>query len=381
MENEATTIIRDDTSTVSGIRIGRKDDSLMEKNEKLSHIISNLRKPGFVSKAKESQEEDENTVALQLIDFYWLTQSQVDKRLPLFPGFCSQFIHDHLPQQRIWYMDPISAPPTRNDVVRETMKRSMNVANETGQEYGVVTYDLAVALKAYSIQALDSPLFDKLLIMLGNFHLEMAFYGAIGTFINESGAEYLLTESGILAEGSLMGFIRGKYYNRCPRIHAILALVMERKLYESFLSTLDSERRDALDDFFAHVPQDRNMQTHYLESSLIFRQHMQEYDMYFTGAMNGALGPTAQYWTMYVYMVNRVHRNLMCAVRTNDVDGYINILPAIIDIFFGLNRPNYARWVFCFSSNWRWQTQEVGKCSGLVPFHSDAREKGFHDPR
>ena len=89
------------------------------------------------------------------------------------------------------------------------MKRSMNVANETGQEYGVVTYDLAVALKAYSIQALDAPLFDKLLIMLGNFHLEMAFYGAIGTFINESGAEYLLTESGILAEGSLMGFIRG----------------------------------------------------------------------------------------------------------------------------------------------------------------------------
>ena len=34
----------------------------------------------------------------------------------------------------------------------------------------------------------------------------------------------------------------------------------------------------------------------------------------------------------------------MRAVRTNDVDGYINIQPAVIDIFFGLNRPNYARW-------------------------------------
>ena len=85
------------------------------------------------------------------------------------------------------------------------------MANETGQEYGVVTYDLGVALKAYSIEALNSLLFDKLLIMLGNFHLEMAFYGAIGTFINESGAEYLLTECGILAEGSLIGFTQGKY--------------------------------------------------------------------------------------------------------------------------------------------------------------------------
>ena len=86
------------------------------------------------------------------------------------------------------------------------------MAIETHQEYGVVTYDLAVALKTYSIQALDAPRFDKLLIMLGNFHLKLTFYGAIGTLINESGAEYLLTESGILAEGSLMGFIHGKYY-------------------------------------------------------------------------------------------------------------------------------------------------------------------------
>ena len=69
------------------------------------------------------------------------------------------------------YTDPISAPPTRNDVVHETMNRAMNVAMETHQEYGVVAYDLAVALKAYPIQALDVPLFDKLLIMLGNSHL------------------------------------------------------------------------------------------------------------------------------------------------------------------------------------------------------------------
>ena len=77
--------------------------------------------------------------------------------------------------------------------------------------------------------------------MLGNFHLELAFYGAIGTYINESGAQHLLTEYGILANGSLMGFIRGKYYNRCVRVHDILALAMERKLYESFKSTLPQE--------------------------------------------------------------------------------------------------------------------------------------------
>ena len=134
------------------------------------------------------------------------------------------------------------------------MKRSLDVAIETHQEYGVLTYDLAVALKAYSIQTLDAPRFDKLLIMLGNFHLELAFYGVIGTFMNERGVEYLVTESGILAEGSLMSFIRGKYYNRCVRIHDIFALVMERKMYDTFMSTLTQEMKDALNDFLSNVP-------------------------------------------------------------------------------------------------------------------------------
>ena len=81
------------------------------------------------------------------------------------------------------------------------MIRTMNVANETGQEYAVVTYDLQVALEAYSIQAIETPLFDKLLVMLGHFHIELAFYGAVGTFINESGIEFILSEADILAEG------------------------------------------------------------------------------------------------------------------------------------------------------------------------------------
>ena len=46
-------------------------------------------------------------------------------------------------------MDPISRSPTNNDVVRETMIRTMNVTNEMGPEYGIVTYDLQVALKVY----------------------------------------------------------------------------------------------------------------------------------------------------------------------------------------------------------------------------------------
>ena len=295
-----------------------------------------------------TEPNDRHKITLQCIDFYWLLQAEVDKPLPLFPGYYSQFVQDHLPQQRLFYMDPICASPTRNDVVRETMNRSMNVAAETKQEYGIVTYDLAVALKAYSIQALETPMFDKLLILLGNFHLELAFFGAVGTFISDSGAEYLLTEAGVLAEGSLMGFIRGKYYNRCVRVHSILALVMERKLYESFVQTLSQEIQDDIKYLLTEVPVNVDATEQFISDHPLYIEHMQQYEQFFENVMSGELGPTAQYWCMYIYMINRIHRDLMRAVRTNNIDQYIDILPAVIDIFFGLNRTNYARWGVLF---------------------------------
>ena len=53
--------------------------------------------------------------------------------------------------------------------------------------------------------------FDKLLIMLGNFHLELAFFGVVGTYLADCGVEYILTECHILTEGSMNGFIRAKF--------------------------------------------------------------------------------------------------------------------------------------------------------------------------
>ena len=202
------------------------------------------------------------------------------------------------------------------------MIRTMNVTVETQQEYGIATFDLAVAIKAYCIQALESPRFDRLLILLGHFHIELALFGAIGTYINESGAEYLLTEAGVLAEGSLMGFIRGKFYNRCTRVHEILAVVMERKLYAQFVHTVGNDEIDAIREILNDAPSNHEDLENYLASP-VFEGYVRKYESYFNGVLNGSAGPTAEFWAKYVYMVNRIWRYLQFCVRTNDVDGYI----------------------------------------------------------
>ena len=270
----------------------------------------------------------------------------------------SKYINDPLPLQQICYMDPIPRSPTNNDVVKETMVRTLKIANETGQDYAVVTYDLQVALKAYSIQAIETPLFDKLLIMLGNFHIELAFYGAIGTLIKESVIEFILTEADILAEGSMMGFIKGKFYNRCTRIHELLSNVLEQKLYARFLLDSPEEDDDSFQEVMSTVPLDPRLADEHLSEPVV-TNHLQRYEDYFQSVLEGNLASTAQFWAIYIFLINRLHRELQKCVKTNDVNGYITIFPTMLSVFFALNRPNYARWGTLFLHKLKSAGQEL----------------------
>ena len=47
-------------------------------------------------------------------------------------------------------------------------------------------------------------------VNLGAFHIEIAFFIAIGKYIAESGGPHLLSQSRLLEKESLKGFITGK---------------------------------------------------------------------------------------------------------------------------------------------------------------------------
>lgn len=65
--------------------------------------------------------------------------------------------------------------PTSDAVVKKTLETALTIAEECSQEYIIVTYDLAIACKAYKIQADQAPAFDRILITLGSFHNELSF--------------------------------------------------------------------------------------------------------------------------------------------------------------------------------------------------------------
>ena len=298
---------------------------------------------------RSSEESNGTLIKLSApIDFFYSLRVQYCKPMPMHQGFNTKFFKDNLPQHKIVYMDPIFEPITNNAAVKRTLEIAVKGAEEVGQQFTIVTYDLAAALKAYAIQALDAPRFDNVLILLGNFHLEMAFYGAMGTFISESGITSILIETEVLAQGSLMGFLKGKFYNRCRRIHELLASALEQKLLERFFATLPEETLATLEDMLDKLPQDADLERKFFSMNSFFKDIHASYDQFFSSVISGDLGSTAAYWATYIYFINNVHRTLMRSVRTNDVDLYIEVLPRVLDIFFGINRPNYARWGVLF---------------------------------
>ena len=100
--------------------------------------------------------------------------------------------NDPLPQQVIGYMKNIDLPPTRLDVVHETMTRSQKVARECGEKYTVVTYDLAIARPALQIQAQETPMFDNIFVCFGTFHTYMAYFACLGYILESSGGPVVL---------------------------------------------------------------------------------------------------------------------------------------------------------------------------------------------
>lgn len=98
----------------------------------------------------------------------------------------SERLVDVNPIQKIGYLPSINMSPTSESVILKTLEVALKIADESNQDHIIVTYDLAIASKAYKIQADLKPQLDRVFINLGAFHLELSFFkvsGILKTFM------------------------------------------------------------------------------------------------------------------------------------------------------------------------------------------------------
>lgn len=264
------------------------------------------------------------------------------ERLPMWAGFNAKFHKDQIQKQDVYYLPNLEQPPTENEVVIETMKISQRCAEECEQNYALVTYDLDVAKRAVKIQNTESPTFDNLFVMYGIFHIMICLFRCIGKFVEESEDPDLLSESGCLAPGSTKGFLKCTTFKRCKRVHSLLALAMETFHYCKFLDGYP-EKDEVLSEMVKFDIVD-SQEADFILNSNVFQNVYNAYCAYTEETLAGAQGKTPQYWMTYVKMVDLYHQ-LDRATRENDVSMFIEVLSECTDVFFALNRPNYARYM------------------------------------
>ncbi|KAL4113704.1 hypothetical protein QTP88_017283 [Uroleucon formosanum] len=284
-------------------------------------------------------------------DLMWvLSHALKIRNTTMWTGYNSLTTTNHGSKQKIFYLTPINMSPTNTTVIYETMVQAQKIANECHQNFMSVTYDLAIAKVALQIQTTEQPKFDNLFINLGAFHIMMAYFKAVGKFIDECGITYIMVESELLASGSVNGFITGKHFNRCKRLYPIIALGLQILHFELFL---EKEYIDVSEDILLELEAIMTKSTNYnldLTENENLKKLINLYSQFQEDSLSGLHGKTAQYYMNFIQLVD-LYLILSKSIRVGDFKLFCYILPKITNLFFIFNQPNYARWMVKYHDN------------------------------
>ena len=174
------------------------------------------------------------------------------------------------------------------------------MAEECEDKYAVVHYDLAVAKPAMQIQYQESPRINNIFICFSSFQIELAFFGAIGHILAESGGLHILVDTGVLVEGSMNGLISGKHFNRCKRIHPLLAFAFRILHTGKFFRDYGNMPHDlpvTLSGIHSH-PNPAALEA--AERRDNYQDFFKNYDEFCEKTKAGDHGATARFWMMYM---------------------------------------------------------------------------------
>ena len=116
-----------------------------------------------------------------------------------------------------------------------------------------------------------------------------------------SGFEYMLSESGICASGSISKVMSGKHYNRAMRIHKTMLEALERLLLQCFESTVTSLWKGRARDMMERLAREPNKEL--LDEVLADEDSaavIQQYNHFKDEIRRAEHGKTAKFWITYM---------------------------------------------------------------------------------
>lgn len=124
------------------------------------------------------------------------------------------------------------------------MKNAQAMARSVDREDCVITFDLAIYMKAKQLQWRLAEEFADTVIRLSGFHIALNYLSVLGKKFSNSGLEDLLIESGVYGAGTVTTLMGGKskelalFLLQLRAFHRLLLIRMQTEQCELDLETL-----------------------------------------------------------------------------------------------------------------------------------------------
>lgn len=273
--------------------------------------------------------------------------------VPSWSGFNALLFPDIPRVTNIGYCPLLDASSTDFSTVYTVMKHAQQISASVGQLELVITFDLAIYVKAKQIQLRFPDEFSNTILRLGGFHIVLNFLSIIGKKYQGSGLDDLLIESGVYAAGTISALTAGRSYNRGVRAHKLCFEAFFRLMWKRFLTWYAG--REQAEGRLLHVDDSvktklaecrAQIGTRAIEKFESLQEELKDAMKQFKEFKEEqrASSKLFAYWEEYNAMVDLLLHFLQTE-RKGDWKLHLSAVAAMAPYFFAMDRHNYARWL------------------------------------
>ena len=249
----------------------------------------------------------------------------------------------------------ISGSPTEFSTVYTVLKICQAMTASLAQTNSVITFDLAIYVKAKELQWRFVDEFKETVIRMDGFHIALNYLAVIGKKFQDSGLEDLLTESGVYGNNTTLALLKGKSYNRGVRAHKILMEALLRLQWQAFIthtsgtptaSSLETLNEDELSTALSKCRATSSSKQEMAQSFDILCGMVTNVQTSFSQFKMKACMKSQmfKFWNSYIDMVLILLRFIR-AERDGNWPLHLAATADMVPHFFSMDRTNYSRWL------------------------------------
>lgn len=223
------------------------------KRPVVAEYVGHVDKEWFKGESDELKCASSNEVSWKILRLNdrCLSQDLVVKALenqsiPSWSGFHSILFPDIPRADNIGYCPLIEGSSTDFSTIYTVLKHAQAISAIVGQTDTIITFDLAIYIKAKQLQWRFSTEFSKVVVRVGGFHIALNYLALMGEKYASSGLDDLLVESGVYGAGAVSALMKGKAYNRGVCAHKLPMEAFFCLLWQAFLNWCQSSGQDVV---------------------------------------------------------------------------------------------------------------------------------------